>query len=133
MTRFGSDAYVAIRLAREKLVVPVRHQLVAPSVLRSQALRIVYRDYRNDDLDSAEAKLILDGITTMNIRLLGDRVSRGRAWRLAEENNWADTTAAEYISVAQLQADVLVALDPEVARLAVGLVELAPFEALATS
>jgi hypothetical protein len=133
MTRFGIDAYVAIRLAREQLVVPAQHQLVAPSVLRSHALHLVYRSYRSHEVDSAEARLILDAITTMNIRLLGDRVSRGRAWRLAEENNWADTTAAEYLSVAQLQADVLVALDPEVARLAVGLVEIAPFEALATS
>jgi hypothetical protein len=130
MTRFGIDAHVAIRLACEKFVVPAVHQLVAPSVLRSQALQVVYRRYRDNELDSAEAHAILDGITTMNIRLLGDRVSRGRAWRLADEHNWDDLAAAEYISVAQLQADVLVALDPEVVRLAAGLVEFAPFEAL---
>jgi hypothetical protein len=57
-------------------------------------------------------------------------VSRGRVWRLADENHWADTSATEYISVAQLRADALVALDPHVERLATGLVEVAPFEAL---
>jgi hypothetical protein len=133
MTRFCIDAHVAIRLARERLVVPPEHKLVAPSVLRSQALRLVYRSYRQDELSSAEAKSILDGVTTMDIRLLGDRVSRGRAWRLAEDNGWDDTIAAEYISVAQLQADVLVALDPDVLRVAAGLVEIAPFEALPAS
>lgn len=133
MTRFGIDAHVAIRLARERLVVPPEHKLVAPGVLRSQALRLVYRSYRQNELSSAEAKSILDGVTTMDIRLLGDRVSRGRAWRLAEDNGWDDTIAAEYISVAQLQADVLVALDPDVLRVAAGLVEIAPFEALSAS
>jgi len=130
MTRIAIDAAAAIRLAREAIAVPAVHKLVAPNVLMSQALKLVYETYRRNEIDGAQARTILDGITTMNIRLLGDRVSRGRAWRLADEHDWDDTAAAEYISVAQLQADVLVALDPEVVKHATGLVELASFDVL---
>ncbi len=67
----------------------------------------------------------------MRIRLLGDRVSRGTAFRLALEHDWPDTANAEYIAVTRLQADALVALDPSLAKVAKGLVPLADFDALA--
>jgi len=83
MTRFGIDALTAIRLAREGVVIAKEHSLVAPTLLRSQALSLLYRAVREDGLDSKEARATLDGITTMSIRLLGDRVSRIACHRLA--------------------------------------------------
>jgi hypothetical protein len=77
-------------------------------------------------------RALLDGITTMKIRLLGDRVSRATAWRVAEQLGWDDTVAAEYVAVAKLQADAFVTLDPDLARRVEGVVTLAPFEALLT-
>lgn len=130
MTRFGIDAPTAVRLARERLVVPERHRLVAPNLLRSQALAMIYRDYRSGEIDRDESRILLDGITTMRVRLLGDRVSRGRAFTIAEQLGLDDTARAEYIAVVQLQADALVALDPELARMAAGLVKTAPFDQL---
>ena len=127
MTRFAIDALTAIRLAREGITVSAEHQLVAPSVLRSQALSSVYRDARRGALSETEARALLDGITSMRIRLLGDRVSRAVAWRIATQLGWADTADAEYVAVAQLQADVLVTADPGLARQVAGLVETAPF------
>ncbi len=76
MTRYAIDALAALRIVRESVTIPSVHQLVAPSLLRSQALSIIYRATRAGDLDAKEATRILDGITTMKIRLLGDRVSR---------------------------------------------------------
>jgi hypothetical protein len=73
---------------------------------------------------------ILDGITTMKIRLLGDRVSRGLAWKLAEELDWDDTADAEFVSVAKLQADAFVTLDPALAARVADVVTVAPYEAL---
>lgn len=99
-------------------------QLVAPSLLRSQALSLLYRE------GAPDARAVLDGITTMKIRLLGDRVSRGTAWKIAERLGLDDTPQAEYLAVAQLQADALIALDPELLRLAEGLVPIAEFESL---
>ncbi|MCU1533727.1 MAG: type toxin-antitoxin system VapC family toxin, partial [Glaciihabitans sp.] len=55
---------------------------------------------------------------------------RAAAWRIAEELGWDDTTNAEYVAVAQLQADAFVTLDEQLAREVEGIVATAPFEAL---
>jgi predicted nucleic acid-binding protein len=130
MTRYTIDAPAAVRLVREGLTVAAEHKLVAPSLLRSQALSLLYREVRRGETAKADARALLDGITTMRIRLLGDRVSRAAAWRVAEQLDWDDTVTAEYIAVAQLQADAFVTLDAELARRVEGVVTLAPFEAL---
>jgi predicted nucleic acid-binding protein len=130
MTRYGIDALTAIRLAEEQTEVPDEHQLVAPTLLRSQALATLYGAVRRGERTRAEARELLDRITTMRIRLLGDRVSRATAWRIAEELDWDDTADAEYVAVAQLQADALVTLDAELAKRIEGIVPLAPFSAL---
>lgn len=130
MTRVAIDARTALRLVREQVTVPPEHQLVAPSLLRSQAMSMLYRDVRAGVLDDTAARAVLDGLTTLRIRLLGDRVSRAVAWRIATRLGWDDTADAEYVAVAQLQADVLVTLDPDLAQRAAGVVELAPYALL---
>jgi hypothetical protein len=130
MTRFVIDAATAVRLVREGVTVSGAHQLVAPNVLRSQALSIIYRSVRDGSTTGPDARLQLERITAMRIRLLGDRVSRGTAFRLALDNGWDDTADAEYIAVTQLQADALVTGSAALASAAQGIVELAPYEAL---
>lgn len=133
MTRFAIDAPTAVRMVREGISVPEGSTLVAPNLLRSQALSLIYREVRAGMLDEAEARSLLDRITTMRVRLLGDRVSRGVAWQLAREFDWDDTADAEYVAVAKLQADVFVTLDEELARRVEGVVTVAPFDALSAS
>ena len=41
------------------------------------------------------------------MRLLGDRVSRRTAWKIAQEQGWETTFDAEYLAVTKLQADAL--------------------------
>ncbi|MCG7286867.1 hypothetical protein MHY85_12890 [Cellulomonas sp. ACRRI] len=130
MTRFAIDAPTAVRLVEEAFAVPDGHQLVAPNLLRSEAMGLLYRAVRAGTLDTARAERLLDGLTTMRVRLLGDRVSRAVAWRIATEQGWDDVAPAEYVAVARLQADVLVASDADLATRARGLVELAPVEDL---
>ncbi|WP_454048725.1 type II toxin-antitoxin system VapC family toxin [Cellulomonas sp. Marseille-Q8402] len=130
MTRVAIDARTAVRIVRERVAVPPEHQLVAPTLLRSQVLSLLYRDVRDGVLADAEARALLDGVTTLRIRLLGDRVSRAVAWRIAAQLGWDDTADAEYVAVAQLQADVLVTADQDLARQVEGLVETAPFALL---
>ena len=130
MTRFAIDALTAVRLVEEGFAVPDGHQLVAPNLLRSEAMGLLYRAVRAGTLDTARAERLLDGLTTMRVRLLGDRVSRAVAWRIATEQGWDDVAPAEYVAVARLQADVLVASDADLATRARGLVELAPVEDL---
>jgi predicted nucleic acid-binding protein len=130
VTRYAIDALTAIRLVREQVTVHDEHQLVAPKSLQSQALSHLYREVRKGSLTSEQARTILDGITTMRIRLLGDRVSRGVAWKVAEQLDWDDTTNAEYVAVAKLQADYFVTLDEQLASQVKAIVATAPFEAL---
>ena len=130
MTRFAIDAPTALRLAREDITVADEHQLVAPTLLRSDVLSMLYRDVRRGELDLREARVLLDRVTTTRMRLLGDRVSRATAWRIAEQLDHDDTAQAEYVAVAKLQADYFVTADEELAAAVAGIVATAPFDAL---
>ncbi|MEI5583802.1 MULTISPECIES: type II toxin-antitoxin system VapC family toxin [unclassified Agromyces] len=130
MTRFAIDAHTALRLVADDVAVAEGHELVAPNVLRSQVLSLLYRAVRRGDLSRDAARVRLERLASLRMRLLGDRVSRAVAWELAEQLDLDDTADAEFLAVARLQADALVALDPGLARHAEGVVAVAPFEAL---
>jgi predicted nucleic acid-binding protein len=69
-------------------------------------------------------------LTELKMRLLGDRVSRRTAWKIARENGWETTYDAEYLAVTKLQADALVTVNSALATQAADLVPLAQLEAL---
>ncbi|WP_223692613.1 type II toxin-antitoxin system VapC family toxin [Leifsonia poae] len=125
--RFAIDAPTALRLVRDRVTDDAHPPLVAPAVLRSHVLSMLYREARDGLLDEATARRQLEGLASLKIRLLGDRVSRATAWRLARQLDWEDTAPAEYLAVATLQADVLVAGDDRIAAAATGLVPLAEY------
>ncbi len=122
MTRIAIDAPTALRIVTEGILIPSAHALVGPTILRSHALSTIYRDARDGRIDAAMARTRLDGIATLKIRLLGDRVSRARTFALAEQLGWDDTPLAEYLAVASLQADVLATEDPVLLAGAEGIV-----------
>jgi predicted nucleic acid-binding protein len=130
MTRFAIDDLTALRLVQEDAPIAEGHQLVAPNVLRSQVLSHLYRAVRRGELSRDEARAQLDRLSSLRVRLLGDRVSRAVAWDIADQLDWDDTRVAEFVAVARLQADAFVTLDPELARRVEGVVAVAPFEAL---
>jgi predicted nucleic acid-binding protein len=121
---------VARRLAQEKTAIAAGHQLVAPTLLRSQLLSLLYRAVRRGDLTKQEAEQQLNYVRHLQIRLLGDRVLQSVAWKIADQRGWPDTLDAEYVALTQLQADALITLDAELAAVARNLVTVAPFEAL---
>lgn len=125
--RFAIDAITALRIVRDDLDIGARRPLVGPAVLRSHVLSMLYREVREGFLDENVARAQLEGIATLKIRLLGDRVSRATAWKLARQLDWDDTSLAEYLAVATLQADVLVAGDERIAAAASGIVPLATY------
>lgn len=69
-------------------------------------------------------------MTEVKMRLLGDRVSRRTAWRIAQEQGWESLVEAEYVALARLQADALVTVDPDFADLITGLVPVKPVTVL---
>ena len=132
MTRFVITPDVALAVARGEVAVAREHQLVAPALIRSQVLSLLYQAVRRGELTTADAERQLDAIRGLRMRLLGDRVLQRVAWRVADQLGWPDTVDAEYVALTQLQADALVTLDPEMSDAVKGLVTVAPLTALST-
>ena len=132
MTRFVVDCGAVLHLAGEGIELAPTHQLLAPTLLRSQTLTALHRAVHAGELPADVALDRLARIRTLPIRLLGDAVLRRRAWDLAEQLGWADTYDAEYVALTQLQANALVTLDADLARRVDGIVPTAPVEALRT-
>ncbi len=106
------------------------HELLAPTLIRSQTLSALHEAVHAGKLSDAVARERLEWISALPVRLLGDLVLRRRAWEIATKLGWAATYTAEYIALTQLQGDAFVTLDAKLARLVKGLVETAPFDAL---
>jgi predicted nucleic acid-binding protein len=133
MTRFVVDSGVVLHLASEEFEVPAEHELLAPTLLRSQTLSALHEAVHGGEMPADVARDRLTRIGRMPIRLLGDAVLRRRAWDLAEQLGWAETYDAEYVALTQLQADAFVTLDAELERRVEGIVPTATIEALRTA
>src|SRR6202165_667299 len=130
MTRFVVDASAVLHLASAGIEVPGKHKLLAPTLLRSQALSALHEAVQRGDIPAGLARDHLARIGRMPIRLLGDAVLRRRAWDLATQLGWASTYNAEYVALTQLQADAFVTMDAELARSVEGIVATASIDAL---
>jgi predicted nucleic acid-binding protein len=130
MTRYVIDAPTLLHIVANDVHVSPTHQLVAPNLIRSQALSLLLEAVRRGDLTEAVALQHHERLTELKMRLLGDRVSRRTAWKIARENGWDTTYDAEYLAVTKLQADALVTVNSALATKAADLVPLAQLEAL---
>ena len=133
MGRFVVDCAVVLRLASEGIAIPNEHELLAPTLLRSQTLSALHEAVHRGEITAPDAEERLARIQSMPIRLLGDAVLRRNAWRIADDLGWAETYDAEYLALTRLQADAFVTLDAELARRAEAVVPTATFDALGTA
>ena len=130
MARYVIDAPTLLHLVAAGVEVDPAHRLVAPNAVKSQALSLLLHRVRAGDLTEAEALAQHERLTELKMRLLGDRVSRSTAWRIAMEQGWDTTTDAEYFAVTRLQADAFVTIDAAMAARAAGIVPVAALSAL---
>ena len=130
MTRYVIGPDVALRLAEQEAAVAERHQLVAPTLLRSQVLSLLYAEVQRAGITRKDAERRLDYLRRLRMRLLGDRSLQQHAWKIAEQFAWPDTYVAEYIALTQLQADAFITLDAQLARTVDGTVRVAPIDDL---
>ncbi len=130
MTKYVIGPDVAIRLAQHNAVIPDEHEILAPTLLRSQLLTLLYQAVRNGEMTKKEAERQLTYVRGLRIRLLGDRVLQDVAWRVADQLGWPDTFAAEYVALTKLQADAFITRDAQLAHAVKNLVATAPVEAL---
>ena len=130
MTRFVIDAGVGLYLVSEGIDVNPRHELLAPTLFRSQTLSLAHEAVARGEIPANVARERLEQLWRILIRLLGDAVLRRAAWEIADRLAWASTYDAEYLALTQLQGDAFVTLDPDLARRAEGIVTVATVDAL---
>ena len=130
MTRFVVDVGAVLHLVSEEISVRPEHELLAPTLLRSQVLSALHEAVARGELPADVARERLERVGRLPIRLLGDAVLRRVAWKVADRLGWASTYDAEYLALTQLQADAFVTLDAELARVAEGIVKLASIDDL---
>ena len=74
MTKYVIGPDVAIRLAHDQAVIGDEHQILAPTLLRSQLLTLLYQAVRSGEMTKKDAERQLNYVRGLRIRLLGDRV-----------------------------------------------------------
>jgi predicted nucleic acid-binding protein len=130
LTRFVVDASAVLYLVSEDIQVSRSHELLAPTLLRSQTLSLLHEQVQKGEVPADLAGERLARLSRMKIRLLGDAVLRRRAWEVADELGWPTTYDAEYVALTQLQADALITMNAKLARSVEGVVKTASIDAL---
>ena len=130
VSRYVIDAPTLLHVLDKDLAIDPSHQLVAPNAIRSEALQLLLTEVLGGRRSEKEALAAHERVTELKMRLLGDRVSRGTAWRIARERGWDTLRDAEYLAVAKLQADALITVDRGLEAKAKGVVPVAPVKAL---
>jgi len=88
MPKYVVGPDVVRRLAQEQAVIANEHQLLAPTLLRSQLLSLLYRAVRQGEITKKDADAQLNYARGLQIRLLGDRVLQSVAWKIADQLGW---------------------------------------------
>jgi indolepyruvate ferredoxin oxidoreductase alpha subunit len=130
VTRFVVDCETLLQVAAGEIEVAAAHKLVAPTLVRSQALSALYEAARRGVITRSEGLERVRRINSLKVRFLGDKVLQQQAWKVAEQLDWETTYAAEYVALTRLQADALVTSDRALARAVSGLVVTATPDAL---
>ena len=133
VTRFVVDADTLLRIAAGEIEVAAGHQLLAPTLARSQALSALHAAARRGEIPADEALERVTRINSLKVRFLGDKVLQRTAFRIAERLGWETTDDAEFVALTQLQADIFVTSDGGLAEAVTGLVETATIDALRTA
>ena len=133
MTRFVVDCETLLRIAAREVEVAAEHKLVAPTLVRSQALSALYEAARRGEISAAQGIERVTQINSLKVRFLGDKVLQRTAWKVADQLGWETTYDAEFVALTQLQADIFVTSNRELARAVSGIVETAPTDALRAS
>ncbi|HZC29670.1 MAG TPA: type II toxin-antitoxin system VapC family toxin [Gaiellaceae bacterium] len=133
MARFVVDCETLLRIAAREIEIAAGHKLVAPTLVRSQALSALYEAARRGEISVAEGRERVMRINSLKVRFLGDKVLQWQAWKVANQLGWDTTYDAEYVALTQLQADAFVTSDRKLAQAVAGLVETATVDALRTA
>ena len=121
---------MGLHLAAEGIEVNSKHELLAPTLFRSETLSLAHATVMRGEIPADVALERLEKLWQIKIRLLGDAVLRRLAWKIADRLGSESTYEAEYLALTQLQGDAFVTLDTDLARRAENIVSLATLDDL---
>ena len=124
VSRVVIDPDTAILIASGDLLPSPVYRIFAPALLKSQVLATLYARARSGELSTDEGLAINSSFAKLKFRYLGDAVMRRRAWAIAEQLGLSSTEQAEYVSLAQLQADAIATENEDLIAAANGLVPI---------
>ena len=133
MTRFVVDHQTLLQIAAGDVEVAPEHQLVAPTLVRSQALAALYDAARRGEISASDGLERVTRINSLRVRFLGDKVLQRQAWKIADELGWESTYDAEYVALTTLQADAFITANADLANAVAGHVNTGTIDALRTS
>jgi hypothetical protein len=76
VTRFVVDCETLLGIAAGEIEVAAEHKLVAPTLVRSQALASLYEAARRGEISAAEGIERVTRINSLKVRFLGDKGRR---------------------------------------------------------
>ena len=131
MTKFVVDAGAAIHLASEGVEVSSEHELLAPTLLRSQTLSALHEAVQRGEIP-ARRRTRRTSPASGGCRSGSSATPCSGAVPGTLRISWDGPRRydAEYVALTQLQADALITLDAELARSVEGVVETASIDAL---
>ena len=94
MTRFVVDCATLLRIAAGDIEVAAEHKLVAPTLVRSQALSALYQASRRGEISAAEGIERVTRINSLKVRFLGDKVLQREARKVADQLGRSTTYGA---------------------------------------
>jgi indolepyruvate ferredoxin oxidoreductase alpha subunit len=130
VTRFVVDCETLLRIVAGEVQVAAKHQLVAPTLVRSQALAALYGAARRGEITASQGLERVTRINSLKVRFLGDKVLQRTAWKVADQLGWETTYDAEFVALTQLQAEAFVTSDGELAQAVSDVVATATIDAL---
>jgi hypothetical protein len=95
MARYVIDAGTLLHIVSDDVQIHPDHQIVAPNSVRLAALALLYDEVSRGERSEGEALRLHERLTELKMRLLGDRVSRRTAWRIARQQGWEAIGDAE--------------------------------------
>jgi indolepyruvate ferredoxin oxidoreductase alpha subunit len=129
--RYVIDCETLLQIAAGEIAVAPEHKLLAPTLVRSQALNALYAASRRGEISKQDGLERIWRFNAMGVRFLGDRALQSSAWKVAEQLRWNTTDTAEFVALTQLQGDALVTSDKKLAQAVAGLVAVVTPDALA--
>ncbi len=130
MTKFVVDCDTLLRIVSGEIEVAPGHTLLAPALVRSQAVSALYQSARRGEMTPSEGLRRVRRVNALKIRFLGDKVLQQTSWEVADRLGWETTYDAEFVALTRLHADMLVTSDAELARAVSGLVKTTSADAL---